>query len=329
MIRRTHVFIYRWANLLAAITASACVFASVPTQARGDGMVRVALLYRDQAGHREVVPSIENLLKRRGYACVSIKLPKAHDEAAQQRALRQLVEANPTIVASGGTKATLLALQTLPDIPVVYFMVPNALDAPFMAEDNPYRQRVAGITTDVSPEDQLDWILTLVPDAGRIGIPHSKRSARTASTIKSMAASRGIVVKLIPADKNSFADTVDRLNQAACDSALMIPDAAVYNSVSVQRLLLWGIRQKKPVLAFSANVVKAGALGAVYTDSQRTGEQVATLVQKITNGMPITEMSLEYPKHTSSAISERTAELISVSLHRRVLPARTVRFGGN
>lgn len=204
-------------NLLVAIATGVGIATSAATQARGDDPVRVAVLYRDQTSHREAVSSFETALGRQGYTCVLIELPKTSDAVAQQRALQQLVDARPTVVASGGTKATLLALQTLIDIPVVFFMVPNSLDASFMTEGNPYRRRVGGVTTDVSPEDQLDWILRLAPHVRTIGVPYSERSARTVARIESAAAGRGITVRSIAATKDKFAEAIEKLKSEGCD----------------------------------------------------------------------------------------------------------------
>jgi hypothetical protein len=52
----------------------------------------------------------------------------------QAAALARLAAANPTVIATAGGTATFVALDKVPDVPVVFFMVPNVLDAGFMAE---------------------------------------------------------------------------------------------------------------------------------------------------------------------------------------------------
>ena len=289
--------------------------------------VRVAILSRAQRSHREAAATLQQGLRHTGYESILIELPAGVDEPAEEQALRELVAARPTVVAAGGTKATSLALERLPETPVVFFLVPNALDAPFMAPDSPDRQRVTGVTTDLAPDGQLDWLATLCPRVKTIGILTSPRSRKTALTIKAAETTRGLTVVPIETNKGEFMRAIEALNASGCDAALMIPDAQVYNSLSVQRLLLWGIRQKKPVSAFSANVVKAGALTGRYGDNRVIGRQTAGLVVQVLEGADVSLLGLQYPDHVNHAVSERTAELIGIQLEPRHQGPDTIRFG--
>ncbi len=310
-----------------ALVAGVTVIASAPSRVCAQDAERIAILFRNQASHLEAATALETRLLESGHACTLIELPKTADAVAQEAAVRKLVAARPSVVASAGTKATLLALQTLPDTPVVFFMVPNALDARFMARGNPYRHRVGGVTTDISPEDQLDWILRIIPDTRTIAVPHSERSARTFAAIESAGRKRGVTIRAVQANKENFVEVIERLNADGCDGVLMIPDANVYSSLTVQRLLLWGIRQKKPVWAFSENVVRAGALGGIHGVGGAVGHRVAGLVQQVINGKDIARIGLKYPMRTGHAVNDRTAQMIGVSLPRHKLASDTARFG--
>ena len=120
---------------------------------------------------------------------------------------------------------------------------------------------------------------------------------------------------------------VEELNARECNSVLMIPDAGVYNVPNVQRLLLWGIRQKKPVWAFSASIVKAGALGGQYADAETVGQQAAELVKKVRSSTNPTQIGFQYPRRVGRAVNERTAKLIGLRLSESLLNADIVRYG--
>jgi putative ABC transport system substrate-binding protein len=146
--------------------------------------------------------------------------------------------------------------------------------------------------------------------------------------IKTVGQNRAIAVVPIEASKDEFMAAIDAINAHQCDAVMMIPDARVYNSVTVQRLLLWGVRQKKPVSAFSSHVVKAGALAGQYCDNEAIGRQAARLIRRVIQGADISSIGLEYPEHVDSAVNERTADLIGIVLENKGITPHTVRYGG-
>ncbi|MFQ5590056.1 MAG: ABC transporter substrate-binding protein [Phycisphaerae bacterium] len=293
-----------------------------------DAGVQVVVLFRTQTNHRRAALAIGSEFQSQNIRYVLLELPERGDKAAQDDILRRLIDFNPTIVATGGTKATMLVLDALPTTPVVFFLVPNALDAPFMMEESPLSGRVAGVTTDIDPDAQLAWLARFSPRARRIGVLTSWRSQRTASALAEAGPSHAMEVTPIEAHKDSFISAIDAINARRCDAVMMIPDAQVYNSATVQRLLLWGLRQKKPVSAFSARVTKAGALTGQYCNDEAIGRQVARLIRRVMRGADIASIGLEYPDQIDHAVNERTADLIGVPLDEELLQACNVRFGG-
>jgi len=219
------------------------------------------------------------------------------------------------------------ALARLPYSPVVFFMVPNALDAPFMEPGSPMRMRVAGVTTDIAPDRQMHWLAGMAPNARTVGLLSSRRTHVTASMLQAAGAKYSVTVVPIEASKTQFMPAIDALNAYGCDAALMIADAQVFNSASVQRLLLWGMRQKKVVSAFSPHVVKAGALMGQYCDNAAIGRQTAHMVLDVLGGAEISSLGLRYPDRVEVAVNQRTAEMIGIVLDGSRLPPNAVRFG--
>jgi len=306
--------------------------------------------------YREAATAIETALKAKGFPCIFVELPgtpegtpsdaqpsapspppvtsspaigatAAGSHVEVDGALARLAEAGPVVVVTCGGTATLLALEKLPKTPVVFCTVPNALDMPFLAADSPDRKRVYGTTTDVAPQEQVEFMRQLCPGLKNVGVLYSARSRRTMEAIASAAASRGFEVVEIEANRDEFPRAIDTLHTRGCGAVLMLPDAAVYNAPNVQRLLLWGVRQKKPVLAFSANIVKAGALAGQFADTQALVNQTAELVERVVDGTDASTAGLHYPRHVQTAINERTAEMIGVVVAPKILDAATFRFG--
>ena len=299
--------------------------ATVPALAQLD-QARVAVLYDAPKPCQAAADALVAELQSAGYEYAAIQL-SSDDPDALERALKQVAEFKPTVIAAGGTTATQQALKAVADVPVVFFMVPNALDTPFLADDFPAQGRVTGVASDIDPVQQVDWIERTQPRLKKIGVLCSSHSRRTVAALEKAGQQHGLTVIVILANRDEFPKAIEELNESGCDGVLMIPDAQVYNSPNVQRLLLWGVRRKKPVWTFSANVVKAGAFSGLYCDSKAVGEQVAQLVRQVHDGKAPPAIGLRYPQYTARAVNVHTADMIGVSPDGKVFASGVVRMG--
>jgi len=315
-----------WKAILAVVICSWTQMAMAEPRAAGD-RTRVAILCSPYRSYREAASALQEALEQGGCECVLIELPKAGDEPARKEALKRLAEAKPVVIATSGANATSIVLEAVPNTPVVFFMVHNALDAAFMANGNPNRARVAGVAADVSPKDWIDWIVRLDPYGKRIGVLRSPRTRRTVEALEQAARHRGVILSVVDVEENGFLKAIDALNNKDPSSILMTLDPKVYNAATVEHLLVWGIREKKPVWAFSASIVKAGAFAGLYPQAKAVGRQAAELVQKVIEGTAPNKLGVQYPRQVTKAVNDRTAEMIGVTLSSKATDERTVRFG--
>lgn len=307
-----------------------CLSAGTTSPSHGDDppqSQRVAILFGARESYRSAAASLEASLKAKGIKCVTAELPKKGDKVGREKALRSLTAAKPAVIATAGIGATSFVLDKVSKTPVVFFTVPNGYDAVFMKASSAFKNRIAGVTTDASPEEQLAWIARQRPTVRNIAILHSTRTKQTVRRFKAASRKQKITITAITSDKEKFPEVIEALNASGCDGVLMIPDAHVYNTATIRRLLLWGLRQKKPIWTFSANVVKAGALAGMYSDTDKAAQQTAELIGKILNGVKPEKIGLQYPRDARTAVNVRTAKMIEVNLDDKIVRLDTVKFG--
>ena len=288
-----------------------------------DGTV---VLTGPQVTYREAAEAVVSRLEAAGVSAQLIVLPTGSADEIRAQVTTQLTEADPDVIAAAGVAATTLALSTRPDTPVVSLMVPNLLDAPFAGERSP-TDRLVAIAADVDPEERCAWIRRVLPHARRLVVLHSPHTRQTVAALVKAGPAHDLEIVPLEAQHDHFPEAIDTLNETPCDGVVMIPDARVYNAPNVKRLLLWGIRQQRAVIAFSSAVVEAGALAGQYVDSAEVGALAARHVQSLLQGAPPTPAGLHYPKPVHRAVNLRTAEMIGLALEPADLPADTVRFG--
>jgi ABC-type uncharacterized transport system substrate-binding protein len=307
-------------RLAPCLVACACLLAGAPGLIRPLDSARIAVVFEPKEPYRTAVDAAVAAFRASGQEGTLFELPAA-DPAALATTLQRLADFKPTLVLTAGVTATERALESVTDAPVVFCMVPNALDARFVAPDAPTLPRVAGVASDIDPRAQVEWIAQTYPRARKVGVLHSERTARTAASLRDAGKKLGLDLLLISAKRDEFPQAINTLDQQQCDSVLMIPDAQVYNAPNVERLLLWGARQKKPVWAFSENIVKAGAFSGLYCDGAEVGRQAAATVLEVLRGKAPAEIGLQYPRVARRAVNVHTAAMIDASLDGKV-------FGG-
>jgi ABC-type uncharacterized transport system substrate-binding protein len=287
----------------------------------------IGIVFGHQASYSKVVSVLKPALETAGFRCILAELPKPETKTPSDNVLQSLLDAKPRLIVAVGIQATCLALEKGGAIPVVFCMVPNALDTPFMAKSFKDQKRLAGLTTDVSPRDQMAWILKLHPGCKTLGVLHSSRSRCTAQAIKQAGEAVRVKVVMIETDKEKFPEAIKSLTQQDCDGVLMLPDALVYNPINVRELLLWGLRQKKPVWGFSANIVKAGAFSGQFFNPEAVGTRMAEVVQKAVKDSQVSKIGLQYAAPVQTAINLRTMEMIGLSIDERIRKTINLTYG--
>jgi len=287
----------------------------------------IAILLTDHPTYREPLAVIEQRLKAKDRPYQIHTLPKGEDAKDKEKIIQEVAGQKPNLLLTIGREATAFAAEKIPDLPMIFCMVPNAFDLPYSAKENPQHARFAGITTDIDPKELMEWITKAVAKPKNLVILYSARSKKTAEAFRTAGKKMDLVTTLIETQKKDFAAAVKTLAGTGSDGVVMLPDAAIYDTPNTRHLLLWAIRSKVPVWTFSSNIVKAGALAGQFCDMKETGVQTAEMVEKVLAGGKVAELGIQYAKTVKRAVNERTAELIEVTFAPEVLKATPERYG--
>lgn len=311
--------------VLPLVVCVAC-FAQA-NQAHAQGANQIALVYQDRKSHHDAAQIVIASLRNSGYSCTPLILSTNRRTSSDDELARRLREANPALVLTAGEQATMIALRAILETPILFFLVPNVLDKSFVQKGSPYHARVGGLTTDIAPEIYFSWFAEVFPEITRLGVLHGVRTSGTVAALQKVASRFGITVQSVPASKRDFAKAIDTLENLKCEGAVMLPDSDVYNPASVQRLLLWGLRKRKPVWGFSSKIVKAGALAGPVASHKHAAEEVVMLAMEILTGRDIGTVGVQYSEPTAYAVNDRTAKMIGAVLSRARFHPETLRFG--
>jgi ABC-type uncharacterized transport system substrate-binding protein len=316
--------------------------ASWPSVVMAEGAM-IAIVLTPHDTYRASASALEKALSEKGHKVQTFELPRDASKLVQTRpvgapageltdpdviqVLTRVGEVKPVAILAVGETATVLAAEGTRKIPIIYCTVTNALDMPVNTKGDPRAAFAAGVTTDVSPKEQIQWVRKVQPRAGSLGVLCSEHSSKTAEAIRVAGEAAGLNVVVLKTTKEDFVKAVEAVSDKKCDGILMLADARIYDGTTAKHLLLWGVRNRKSVWAFSENFVRAGALSGSYADSESMVRQTTELVDKIVSGGNPATIGLQYPTQVRHAINERTGTLIGLNITQEALQAAGAKFG--
>ena len=162
------------------------------------------------------------------------------------------------------------------------------------------------------PGRQLDLIRLALPQARRIGVLWGPDSVANEAALEAAAQARSLRVVGVPVrpEEPVFAGLKKILDES--DVLLALADPQIYNSNSIQNILLTSFRAQVPMLTFSPAYVRAGALMAVHSTPRQIGQQAGVLARGVLQGQPLGQP--QFPLQFDISVNEHVARSLGLRL---------------
>ena len=228
----------------------------------------------------------------------------------------------PKLFVALGSEATGLLAKTETRTPVLSTLLPRSSFERVLRETGrkPSSQ-FSALYLDQPLSRQLDLIRLALPEAHRIGVLWGPESQSQALALKSQARARGFdLLEGAVAGGESIFPVLKRILEDA-DLLLAVADPQVFNSASIQNILLSSFGAKVPLVAFSPAYVRAGALLAVHVTPSQMGRQAATIAEGVLRGKALSATPL-YSQEFNVAVNEHVARSLGLTLDAQSLRER-------
>ena len=211
----------------------------------------------------------------------------------EQEIIRRIRETPSSLILAVGTSATKFAVRNFTRIPVVYVMV---LDNSQIKEGN----NITGVVMQISGEDRIKKISEALPSIQNIGIIHSdKYPLGLLQEIAEACTKRHIA--LIEEKVQSETEVSEALMNiyTKIDALLLIPDANVGNirtasGKETQRFInKFTLQHKIPLIGFTPEHIKNGALLAITVNFKDMGAQAADIAKQILDGQSVQQIAIQ------------------------------------
>lgn len=293
-------------------------FFNLPVTFSETNPVIVVLLSKPLRPYNDALSGFEELIQKNGYKIAFVyNLDEKKDNRPQF--ISTIKGENPGLVFAIGTEAAIFAKQNLSDLPVVFSMVLNPVKSGLVESLAAPGNNLTGVSLDIPPELQFEKLKEVLPHVTRVGVIYNEKESDWIKEVRQAAQKNGL--SLIVKPVNSQIDVPGSLDEIVkeVDCLWAQVDPMIYNVQSSQYILLNLLRSKIPMMAFSAQYVKAGALLGLECDYVDIGRQSADIALVILKHGALGNVALVFPQKVRLLINKKIAGVIGVDIPQRAL----------
>lgn len=224
---------------------------------------------------------------------------------------RKLRASNTSLVVAVGLKAALAAKVEIVDIPIVYMMILDPLKHQLTAAN------MTGTVLEVPIDRQVKIMRIFLPTLHRIGTLYDP--AKNGSRVKNAVEQGGIFdvqVKGLPVESDKDVPQQLRALLSDIEALWLMPDSAVLTHESIPFILESALARRIPVIGFSPEFTRLGALLSMSIDYDDVGRDTGLLVTRILSGevlLPLNPLPVERLKIT---VNLKTARFLGMTFTR-------------
>ena len=302
----------RWQILLLGLALSVLCW-QARAQAPG---VRVAVVSSQlSVPHMDAAQALIRQLESRGVPRSSIQIYNPADVASIPEATQTTIK----VWVALGTQAAMVLGKSRLKAPALGALVPRAaFERVLRATGHQLSPQFNVVYLDQPLSRQMALIRLALPESNRVGVLLGPDAWHRNASLRDAASANGLALRATQVDDDDalFAALQSVLEDS--DVLLAQADPLVFNSHSIQNILLTTIRANVPLIAFSPAYVRAGALLALYSTPTQAGAQAAHWVLEVLAGRQLPAQPLE-PDDFEISVNDQVARVLALTLDAQAL----------
>ena len=231
----------------------------------------------------------------------------------QGRKLARKIRASETsLVVAVGLKAALAAKLEIVDIPIVYMMI---LDP---SKHNLTAPNMTGTLLEIPAERQFKILRAFLPNLRRLGILSNGGNLSKLKDTAAQAAAQSFQLQEFPVDSEKEVPQQLRALLGSTDALLLVPDSTVLTNESIGFILETSLARRVPVIGFSPEFTRLGALISLSVSYGEVGRETGLLAKRILDGdrrLPAKPIPIERLKIT---VNLKTARFLGIEFPKEV-----------
>lgn len=226
---------------------------------------------------------------------------------------RKIKASDAALVLAVGLKAALAAKMEIADIPIVYMMILDPLKHQLTAPN------MTGTMLEVPIDRQLKTIRTFLPSIQRIGTLYDpQKSAARFKDAERQGATMTLEIQGFPVDSEKDVPQQLRALLWSADALWLLPDSTVLTNESLHFILDSAQAQRIPVIGFSPEIARLGALLSLSVDYAEVGRETGQLARRVLNGERMSSLKPVPIDRLMITVNIKTARFLGLSFPKEV-----------
>ena len=292
-----------WQGLRIASLALFCLLTFIAPNPAGAAEVAI-LKSADLAAYNQAVAGFKATMPP---GTTFLEFDMQGDVARGQKLARKIRDSDATLLLAVGVKAAQIAKQEIADIPVVFCMV---LDPAKLGLKAP---NMTGIRLEVPVNRQFSAMRSVLPSLKRIGVLYDpEKTGHLVDEARLLAKSIGLelVVKQVNTEKEVPPALRALLSQV--EALWLVPDSTVLTEDSLKFVLGTALDFNVPVIGFSSELVRSGALVGLSVSYEDVGRQAGQLAKKILSDQTQPFTTTFPPERLRLSLNLKTARFLGI-----------------
>ena len=223
---------------------------------------------------------------------------------------RKIRASDPALVFAVGLKAAKAAQLEIVDIPILYSMV---LDPAKYGLSTP---NMTGVLLEVPMDRQLASIKSLLPHVQHIGTLYdpAKTAAAIEDAFKLLRRSNTVELNAIAVSSEKEVPAALGKLLGSVGALWLMPDSTVLTDESLRFILNSALEAHVPVIGFSREFAKTGALLCLSVNYQDIGRQTGQLARRILDGRITLPVKPVHPDRIEMSLNLKTAKYLGIEI---------------
>jgi putative ABC transport system substrate-binding protein len=226
---------------------------------------------------------------------------------------RKIRASEPSLVVAVGLKAALAAKSEIADIPIVYMMILDPLKHQLNGAN------MTGTLLEIPVDRQLKLLHTFLPTTRKLGILYDP--SKTSSKVKdaeSQANANEFQLQRFPVNSEKEMPQQLRALLSTAEALWLMPDSTVLTDESIRFILESALARHVPVIGFSPEFTRLGALLSLSVNYGEVGRETGLLAKRILDGerlLPLNPVPIERLRIT---VNLKTARIFGMTFPKEL-----------
>ena len=224
------------------------------------------------------------------------------------------VNLEPELILTVGSYATKIVSDRVNDKPIIFSAVLNPETSDFVESLERPGGNITGASLDIPPDIQFNYFKKVISSIKRIGVLYTDETQNLITPARILAEHAGLELHAVKiSSEKDIPHALDSLNPIV-DGYWSVADGKIYSPRSTRFILLNTLRNAKPFMGFSGNLVESGALFGLEYDYKDIGRQAGKIACEVLNGKDPAAISVAVPTIIWFHYNEKTAKHIAVNI---------------